>query len=156
MVISDQRRPLLLELLSSRSIIPHIDQKITGTRLRGRPKMRWLDRLKGDMRIHFCQGPEMATDRKRWAVMVKTSTPPRWYSRRRKWLVTVSNLTSNIYSAICIKMSISNYYLETFIMLNGCLSKSHYNFYFHWFHFFTLLRFRCHLHFAVRHLVLIQ
>ena len=32
--------------------------------------MRWLDRLKGDMRIRDIN-PDMATDRKRWAVMVK-------------------------------------------------------------------------------------
>ena len=43
---------------------------MTGTRPRGRPKMRWLDRLKSDMRIYGIN-PEMATDRKRWAVMVK-------------------------------------------------------------------------------------
>ena len=43
---------------------------VTGTRPRGRPKMRWLDRLKSDMRIYGIN-PVMATDRKRWAVMVK-------------------------------------------------------------------------------------
>ena len=43
---------------------------VTGTRPRGRSKMRWLDRLKSDMRI-YCMNPEMPTDRKRWAVMVK-------------------------------------------------------------------------------------
>ena len=50
---------------------------VTGTRPRGRPKMRRLDTLKSDMRIYGIN-PEMATDRKRWSVMVKTSTPPRW------------------------------------------------------------------------------
>ena len=44
--------------------------KVTGTRPRGRPIMRWLDRLKSDMRIYGIN-PEMTTDRKRWAVMVK-------------------------------------------------------------------------------------
>ena len=43
---------------------------VTGTRPRGRPKMRWLDKLISDMRIYGIK-PEMATDRKRWAVMVK-------------------------------------------------------------------------------------
>ena len=43
---------------------------VTGTRPRGRPKMRWLDRLKSDTRIYSIN-PEMATDRKRWSVMVK-------------------------------------------------------------------------------------
>ena len=43
---------------------------VTGTRPRGRPKMRWLDKLKNDMRIYGIN-PEMATDRKRWAVKVK-------------------------------------------------------------------------------------
>ena len=43
---------------------------VTGTRPRGRPKMRWLDRLKSDMRIYDINS-DMATDRKRWAVMVK-------------------------------------------------------------------------------------
>ena len=43
---------------------------VTGTRTRGRPKMRWLDRLISDMRIYGIN-PEMATDRKRWSVMVK-------------------------------------------------------------------------------------
>ena len=38
---------------------------VTGTRPRGRPKMRWLDRLKSDINL------EIVTDRKRWAVMVK-------------------------------------------------------------------------------------
>ena len=47
-----------------------LSTKVAGTRPRGRPKMRWLDRLKGDMRIYGIK-PEMATDRKRWAVMVK-------------------------------------------------------------------------------------
>ena len=32
--------------------------------------MRWLDRLKSDMRIYGIN-PEMSTDRERWAVMVK-------------------------------------------------------------------------------------
>ena len=43
---------------------------VMGTRPRGRPKIRWLDRLKSDMRIYGIN-PEMATDRKRWSVMVK-------------------------------------------------------------------------------------
>ena len=43
---------------------------VTGTRPRGRPQMRWLDRLKSDMRTYGIN-PEMTTDRKRWAVMVK-------------------------------------------------------------------------------------
>ena len=47
-----------------------INKTVMGTRPRGRPKMRWLDRLKSDMRIYGIN-PEMATDRERWAVMVK-------------------------------------------------------------------------------------
>ena len=43
---------------------------VTGTRPRGRPKMSWIDTLKSDMRI-YGNNPEMATDRKRWSVMVK-------------------------------------------------------------------------------------
>ena len=43
---------------------------LPGTRPRGRPKIRWLDKQKSDMRIYGII-PEMATDRKRWAVMVK-------------------------------------------------------------------------------------
>ena len=43
---------------------------VMGKRPRGRPKMRWLDRLKSDMRTYGIN-PEMATDRERWAVMVK-------------------------------------------------------------------------------------
>ncbi len=43
---------------------------VMGTRPRGRPQMRWLDRLKSDMRIYGIN-LEMATDRERWAVMVK-------------------------------------------------------------------------------------
>ena len=43
---------------------------VMGTRPRGRPKVRWLDRLKSDMRIYGIS-PEMATDREHWAVMVK-------------------------------------------------------------------------------------
>ena len=43
---------------------------VTGTRPRGRPKMRGLDKLKSYMRIYGIK-PEMATDRKRWAIMVK-------------------------------------------------------------------------------------
>ena len=43
---------------------------VTGTRPSGRTKMRWLDKLKSDTRIYGIK-PEMATDRKRWAVMVK-------------------------------------------------------------------------------------
>ena len=47
-----------------------LSMTVTGTRPRGRPKMRWLDILKSDMRI-FGITREMATDRERWAVMVK-------------------------------------------------------------------------------------
>ena len=47
-----------------------LNMTVVGTRPRGRPKMRWLDRLKSDMRIYGIN-PEMATDRERWAVMVK-------------------------------------------------------------------------------------
>ncbi len=43
---------------------------VMGTRPRGRPKMRWLDRLKSDMRIYGIN-PEMVTDRECWSVMVK-------------------------------------------------------------------------------------
>ena len=43
---------------------------VTGTRPRGRPKMRWLERLKSGMRIYGIK-PEMAIDRERWAVVVK-------------------------------------------------------------------------------------
>ena len=47
-----------------------LSMTVTGTRPRVRPKMRWLDGLKSDMRISGIN-PEMATDRERWAVMVK-------------------------------------------------------------------------------------
>ena len=47
-----------------------LSMTVRGTRPRGRPKMRWLDRLKSDMRIYGIN-PEMVTDRERWAVMVK-------------------------------------------------------------------------------------
>ena len=47
-----------------------LSMTVMGTRPRGRPKMRWLDRLKSDMRIYGIN-PEMATDREHWAVMVK-------------------------------------------------------------------------------------
>ena len=47
-----------------------LNMKVTGTRPRGRPNMRWLDRLNSDMRIYGIN-PEMATDSGRWAVMVK-------------------------------------------------------------------------------------
>ena len=47
-----------------------LSMKVTGTRPKGRPKMRWLDRPKSDMRIYGIN-PEMATDRERWSVMVK-------------------------------------------------------------------------------------
>ena len=48
----------------------HTKYEGDGNPTRGRPKMRWLDILKSDMRI-FGINPEMATDRKRWAAMVK-------------------------------------------------------------------------------------
>ena len=47
-----------------------LSTKVTGTRPRGRPEMRLVDRLTSDMRIYGIN-PEVATDRKRWAVMVK-------------------------------------------------------------------------------------
>ena len=47
-----------------------LSMKVEGTRPRGRPMMRWLDRLKSYMHI-FGINPEMATDRERWAIMVK-------------------------------------------------------------------------------------
>ena len=46
--------------------------KGVGTRIRGRPNMRWLDRLKSDMRIHDIN-PEIATERERWCDMVKNN-----------------------------------------------------------------------------------
>ena len=46
---------------------------MTGTRPGGRPKIRWLDRLKSYMLVYGIN-PEMATNRKRWAVMVKNTT----------------------------------------------------------------------------------
>ena len=65
-----------------------LSMTVTGTRPRGRPKMRWLDRLKSDMGIYGIN-PEMATDRERWSVMVKRRH--HLDGRRRKRLVTVSN-----------------------------------------------------------------
>ena len=47
-----------------------LSMAVVGTRPRGRPMTRWLDRLKSDMRIYGIN-PEMATDRERLAVMVK-------------------------------------------------------------------------------------
>ena len=67
-----------------------LTSKVTGTRTRERPKMRWLDRLKRDMRIYGINA-EMATDRKRWAVMLKNVDTMHPDGRRRKRLVTVSN-----------------------------------------------------------------
>ena len=54
-----------------------LSMTVMGTRPRGRPKMRWLDRLKSNMRIYGIN-PEMATDRERWAVIVKNVKPRRW------------------------------------------------------------------------------
>ena len=48
----------------------HIKYAGEGKRPRGRPNMRWLDRLYSDMRIYGIN-PEMTTDKERWAVMVK-------------------------------------------------------------------------------------
>ena len=47
-----------------------LSTKVAGTRPRGRPKMRWRDRLKSGMCIYGIN-TEMATDRERWAVMVE-------------------------------------------------------------------------------------
>ena len=47
-----------------------LSMTVMGTRPRGRPRMRWLDRMKSDMRIYGIT-PGMATDREHWAVMVK-------------------------------------------------------------------------------------
>ena len=47
-----------------------LSMKVTGTIPRGRPKMRWLDRLKNDMRI-YGTNPEMVTDGERWSLTVK-------------------------------------------------------------------------------------
>ena len=68
--------------------------KVTGTRPRRRPTNRWLDRLKSDMRIYGIS-PEIATERDRWYVMLKTLTPPR--RRRRKRLVVLVNVCSLAY-----------------------------------------------------------
>ena len=43
--------------------------KLTRTKPRGRPNMRWLDRLKSDIRIYGIN-LEMATGRERWSAMV--------------------------------------------------------------------------------------
>ena len=47
-----------------------LSMTVTVTRPRERPKMRWPDRLKSDMRMYGIN-PQMATDRERWAVVVK-------------------------------------------------------------------------------------
>ena len=62
-----------------------LSMTVTGTRPRGRPKMRWLDRLKSDMRIYVIN-PEMATlgchgEKRRH----------HQYGRRQKRLVTVNS-----------------------------------------------------------------
>ena len=68
-----------------------MSMKEMGARLRGCLTMRWLERLKNDMLIYGFN-PEMATDRERWAVMVKNIDCRHHVDgRTRRWLVTVSN-----------------------------------------------------------------
>ena len=62
---------------------------VTGTRPRGRPKMRWLDGLKSDMRIYGIN-PEMATDRERLIGCYGEKRRHHLDGRRRRRLVTVS------------------------------------------------------------------
>ena len=51
--------------------------KLTRTKLRGRPKMRWLDRLKIDMLIYGIN-TEMATDSERWDSVMVTDVDTTW------------------------------------------------------------------------------
>ena len=48
--------------------------QVPGSRPRGRPKLRWMDRIKQDMKENnIC--PECATDRESWFIMIRNVNP---------------------------------------------------------------------------------
>ena len=51
-----------------------LNTRIDGSRPRGRPKLRWMDRLKDDMKKHNIH-PEWASDRESWFNMMKNINP---------------------------------------------------------------------------------
>ena len=46
-----------------------LDMEIPGNRPRGRPRIRWMDNIRGDMRLHGLDD-QMTEDRKVWSTMV--------------------------------------------------------------------------------------
>ena len=66
----DQERQHVMRWNKTHITKSTLSTKVTGTRPRGRPKMRWLDRPTSDMRIYGIN-TEMATDRECRAFMVK-------------------------------------------------------------------------------------
>ena len=51
-----------------------LNTRIDGSRPRGRPKLRWMDRLKDDMNKNSIR-PEWASDRESWFNMMKNVNP---------------------------------------------------------------------------------
>ena len=51
-----------------------LNTRIDGSRPRGRPKLRWMDRLKDDMKKNNIR-PEWASDRESWFNMMKDVNP---------------------------------------------------------------------------------
>ena len=48
--------------------------QVPGSRPRGRPKLRWMDRIKQDMKENNIR-PECATDRESWFIMIRNVNP---------------------------------------------------------------------------------
>ena len=60
-----------------------LNTRIDGSRPRGRPKLRWMERLKDDMKQNKTR-PEWASDRER-DDMTHNKTRPEWASDRERW-----------------------------------------------------------------------
>ena len=48
--------------------------QVPGSRPRGRPKLRWMDRIKQDMKENNIR-PECATDRESWFILIRNVNP---------------------------------------------------------------------------------
>ena len=68
-----------------------LNTRINGSRPRGRPKLRWMDRLKDDMKKNNIR-PEWASDRESWVNMMKNNIRPEWASDRESWVNMMKNV----------------------------------------------------------------
>ena len=67
-----------------------LNTRIDGSCPRGRPKLRWMDRLNDDMKKNNIRS-EWASDRESWFNMMKNNICPEWASDRENWFNMMKN-----------------------------------------------------------------